>query len=298
MLIRTSITGIGDPFILRVGSVYYAYATSAPDGFLVYTSENLTDWRSAGYCFRGNAWANASFWAPEVFSRGGLYHLLYTARRTSDGSLRVGLAVSDRPEGPFRDRTDGPLFDLGYAAIDATFFADDDGRTYLYYSRDCSENTNADGAGVSEIYGAEVDGDFRFLNDPVLLTTPTMEWEKRGHPTPPKYWNEGPALLKHAGTYYLNFSASFYASRDYCVGCAVSDRPLGPFVKYPRPVLQCAPGDFSGPGHNNFFRDEKGDLFTSFHIHTDPAHPSGDRRMCLARAGFAPDGIFFIDAEE
>ena len=30
-MIRTNITGIGDPFILKNGDTYYMYATSAPD---------------------------------------------------------------------------------------------------------------------------------------------------------------------------------------------------------------------------------------------------------------------------
>ena len=70
---------------------------------------------------------------------------------------------------------------------------------------------------------------------------------------------------------------------------------MGPFVKYDVPVLYKAEGDFSGPGHNSFFTDLEGRLLTAFHIHTDPSHPSGDRRACIAEAGFTPDGKFYID---
>lgn len=44
-MIRTNITGIGDPFILKHGDTYYMYATSAPDGFRYFTSDNLIDWK-------------------------------------------------------------------------------------------------------------------------------------------------------------------------------------------------------------------------------------------------------------
>lgn len=53
----------------------------------------------------------------------------YTARRKSNHSLWIGVAVSDSPEGPFADVHNGPVFDLGYAAIAGHVFIDDDGIT-------------------------------------------------------------------------------------------------------------------------------------------------------------------------
>ena len=40
-MIKTAITGIGDPYVLLHNGKYYMYATSASDGFKYYTSENL-----------------------------------------------------------------------------------------------------------------------------------------------------------------------------------------------------------------------------------------------------------------
>ena len=293
MLIRTKITGIGDPFILREGNVYYAFATSAADGFRFFTSRDLLDWEEGGYCYSGSRWAENCFWAPEVYRYRGKYYLLYTGRWNKNHSLRIGLAVADKPQGPYRDINDGPLFDLGYACIDATLLFDGDS-VYLYFVRDCSENV-VDGQHISEIYCAELSSDLlSFKTEPKKITTPDALWERESDPV--WHWNEGPAVLKHGGKYYLNYSVNFYASPDYSVACAVADDPTGPFIKYAdNPVLKKRAGDFSGPGHNSFFYDEKGELFTAFHIHTDPESPSGDRRMCIAKAGF-DGGRFYIEA--
>ena len=60
-MIRTEITGIGDPFILKDGDTYYMYATSAPDGFKYFTSKNLTDWTKGGYCYKDSPWGENIF---------------------------------------------------------------------------------------------------------------------------------------------------------------------------------------------------------------------------------------------
>lgn len=292
-MIRTAITGIGDPFILREGSVYYMYATSAPDGFRYFRSENLTDWEEGGYCYRNSPWGENCFWAPEVYKRGDRYYMIYTARWKKNHSLRIGIAVADSPEGEFRDLKDGPLFDFGYATIDATLFSDDDGREYLYFVRDCSENI-IDGVHTSVIYCAEIAKDYsRLLSEPVPVSAPDVPWETSL--SNEWRWNEGPALLKRNGRYYLNYSVNCFDSREYSVGCAESDSPLGGFVKYAHnPILKYREGDFSGPGHNSFFQDESGRLFTAFHIHTDYDKPSGNRRACIAEVAFDDNGTMSI----
>lgn len=292
-MIRTKVTGIGDPFVLRCGDIYYAYATSAPDGFRCFTSENLTDWSDGAYCYRNSSWGENCFWAPEVYKINGRYYMLYTARWKKNHSLRIGLAAADGPAGEFQDLSDGPLFDFGYACIDATLFADEDGRYYLYYVRDCSENI-VNGVHLSEIYCVEIDPqNFSLQGDPVKVSTPDAPWETSLDPK--WHWNEGPCVLKHAGKYYLNYSVNCFNSPEYSVGCAVASAPQGPFLKYGAPVLAKRDEDFSGPGHNSFFRDKDGKLYTAFHIHTDPQNPSGNRRMCIAEAGFDETGKFGID---
>ena len=53
-------------------------------------------------------------------------------------NFRIGVAVADKPTGPFKDLSDRPVFDPGYPIIDANILFDDaSGKTYLYYSRCC-----------------------------------------------------------------------------------------------------------------------------------------------------------------
>ena len=100
-------------------------------------------------------------------------------------------------------------------------------------------------------------------------------------------WNEGPAVLKRFGKYYMNYSVNCYDNLHYSVACSEATSPLGPFIKYENnPILQYKENDFSGPGHNNFFVSKEGELLTSFHIHTFYDKPSGNRRACIAKVEF------------
>ena len=111
--------------------------------------------------------------------REGKYYMFYTAKNQQD-SLRIGLAVSEKPGGPFLDVKNEPLFDFGYAAIDANVLIDADGKKYLYYSRDCSENV-VDGLKKSEIYGVPLSDDLLSVQgEAVKLLTPQLVSLQKG----------------------------------------------------------------------------------------------------------------------
>ena len=289
------VTGIGDPFVLPNSGLYHMFATGAQIGFFHWSSSDLITFER-DKALKRSSWVHSDFWAPEVFAWKGRYVMLYTGRWKKNHSLRIGVAFSDTPEGPYSDPLGEPLFDFGYAAIDGTLTVDDAGTPYLIYSRDCSENY-VNGRHESHLYGVQLSEDLMStVGDPVLLTVPDAPWETASG----EYrWNEGPAVLRHAGKYYLFYSANYYASKEYGVGVAVSDAPLGPYVKQAgNPVLRWvkdADGQvvISGPGHNSFFTvgDE---LFTAYHTHTDPSSPDGDRQLCIDRAGFHADGTAYI----
>lgn len=189
-----------------------------------------------------------------------------------------------------------PLFDYGYAAIDGTMVTDETGIPYLIYSRDCSEN-EVEGRHESHIYGVQLAQDLlSTVGEPVLLTKPDHAWETASGDY---RWNEGPAVVKHDGHYYLYYSANYYADKKYSIGVAVADHPLGPYVKQANnPILTYVQQDdkvaVSGPGHNAFFSvgDE---LFTAYHTHTYTQNPSGNRQLNIDRAGFHADGTAYIN---
>ncbi|MBQ8802760.1 MAG: glycoside hydrolase family 43 protein [Tyzzerella sp.] len=296
MLIRTNVTDIGDPFVINNGKQYYMYATSFDvDGFKVWKSDDLKNWECLGVCLDlSDSWTCQDYWAPEVIYHNDKYVMHYTARRKSDKSLRLGVAVSERPEGPFVDVHQGPMFDFGYASIDGHVFVDDDGRAYFYYSKDCSENYVEGMGRISEVCVCEMSSDLLTLvGEPVTLFGPSMDYDSIQ--VGDQMWNEAPYVLKQDGVYYLTYSANCYATNDYCICLAKAKQPMGPFVKYDRPIMTCkdAAEDFAGPGHNAFFRDKDGGLMASFHIQTFPDAPSPNRKACICNAEIKNGTIVF-----
>lgn len=291
------ITNIGDPFILEWKGMYYLYATSAEDGFLVWSSENLVHWSQPVQAYKAGrkSFGYRDFWAPEVVWNNGKFIMHYSARWKENKSLRIGAAESESPLGPFTDVFDGkPMFDLGYAAIDGHIFKDDDGRNYIYYSRDCSENITEAGYWESHIYGAELSEDLLHLKgNAERLIIPEQDWECGTWDM--HRWTEGPYMLKQGGRYYLMYSANYYASREYCIGYASSCSPLGPFVKADNnPVLGFVEGKVSGPGHNSAVCTGDGQIWCVYHVHTDYNQPGGDRQVFLDKM-FITDGKLRIE---
>ena len=290
------IDNIGDPFILSAGGKYYVFATGGGIGFNVWPSDDLVTFGSKKKALLRAAWANGDYWAPEVYAYEGKYVMLFSARRTQDQSLRIGIAFADKPEGPYKDTMKAPLLDPGYAVIDASLFVDDDGTPYLYYSRDCSENV-VGAYHESHSYVVPLAKDLlSTAGEPVKLTVPDQAWELNSGDY---RWNEGPVVVKHGGKYYLYYSANYFASKEYGVGVAVSESPLGPFVKADiNPLLTYTMAGskvtVSGPGHNSFFTVGE-ELFTAYHTHTYPDLPSGNRQLSYDRAGFHQDGTAFIN---
>ncbi|GAA0365276.1 glycoside hydrolase family 43 protein [Alkalibacterium iburiense] len=280
---------IGDPYVLKYNDTYYMYATSLPgSGFLVWQSDNLVDWDSGTVAYahsqQDERWATGDFWAPEVIYHEDLFYMVYSARDQS-GSLKMAIATSESPTGPFIDQT-VDLINLPGSYIDGHFFIDDDGTPYMYYVKDNYENI-VDGNNVSHIYVQKMTDDLlEVTGEPELLLVPDQAWE---NPNANYQWNEGPYVVKNEGLYYLMYSANVYSSPDYAIGYAVSDQPTGPFEKYENnPILsKDLENDISGPGHNSVTVGlDNSTLYAVYHIHTDPHNPSGNRRPAIDRLYF------------
>ena len=287
-MIITDITRIGDPQILLFEDKYYCYATSHGEGFLVWESDDLVNWSEPTMCFHAiESWGKSHFWAPEVVYHKGKFVMHYTAMSRELNSLRLGVAVADSPKGPFKDVHDRPLFDLGYATIDGSVLVCEEGN-FLYYSRDCSENY-VNGIKTSQTWCMRLNDDLtEVIGEPMLMTTPTEPYELKSMAMEhPHLWNEGPCVIRRNGKYLMNYSANCYATNDYAICLAVADSPLGPWVKSAsNPVLCCREG-LTGAGHNAFFVGKDGELYTSFHIQTNPEKPGGNRRTVVGRVTFS-----------
>lgn len=320
----------GDPFILHAADgKFYMYGTSGEAGFRTYSSDDMVDWKDEGLVYRGatpESWTVDCFWAPEVYARNGKYYLFFSANWKDNPTdelenFRIGVAVADKPTGPFREMYDRPVFDPGYPIIDANLYFDDEkGNVYLYYSRCCYkhpvESEIADQAREkgwfdeieeSWIYGVEIKPDFSgVIGEPVLLLRPPVqlgdkqaEWESRSVTANEvnRRWTEGSYLIKQGDTYYMMYSANFFGGQYYAVGYATSKNPLGPYTKSDHnPVLQKnteSGGDVTGTGHNMVLTLSDGGMYCVYHGRTTR---TGDKRMVfIDKMEIKPTGELVID---
>jgi len=194
----------GDPYILHTRGMYYMYGTGAgaDKGFAAYSSKDMVTWKAEGQVYfhnNKNGWSDpkaswdGAYWAPEVYEVKGKFYMFYSAQWKVNPTkelenFRIGVAVADKPTGPFIDMTDKPVFDPGYPIIDANVFFDTNGKTYLYYSRCCYKHpVESEVADLvrkkgwfkeveeSWVYGIELKPDFSgVIGEPVLLLRPPV----------------------------------------------------------------------------------------------------------------------------
>ena len=99
--------------------------------------------------------------------------------------------------------------------------------------------------------------------------------------------NEGPAVLKHNGKFYLTFSVGSYSDNSYQVVQAVSDSLTGPYRKLTLEeggILMSGElsgsQDITGTGHHSFV--QAGDqLLMIYHRHNDPIVGGGARNPAI-----------------
>ena len=265
-----------DPFVLRVGSSYYAYATNTGDEHVVVLSSgglfgtakkrdalpNLPSWSSPGYV-----------WAPAVLQRPGGFVMYYATRVAATGQQCLSFALSSRPEGPFVDGSTGPFVcPEGGGAIDPDPFVASDGRSYLLWK-------NYDG--LTGIVGQELAPDGRNLVGAVhLLLVADQPWEAG--------IVEAPSMVEHDGRAYLFSSGNGWATANYAIGYAVCDSPLGPCTEpSPGPWLGSTPSA-QGPGSPDVFSDAHGRLWIALHswVRGKVGYPGGARNFFVVRLSF------------
>ena len=327
----------GDPYVLHVkGDKYYMYGTGgvARNGFAAYSSDDLVNWKSEGQVYfasNKNGWSDSTaewdgaYWAPEVYERNGKFYMFYSAQWRKNPTkeienFRIGVAVAEAPTGPFIDMSDKPIFDPGYPIIDANVLFNEDGKVYLYYSRACYKHpveseiaTWAKQKGwydeieESWVYGIEIKPDFSgAIGEPVMLLRPPVkmddkqaEWESRSVTSREvnRRWTEGSVAFKINDTYYMMYSANYFGGKNYAVGYATSNHPLGPFTKSNNnPVLQKnveQGGTVTGTGHNSITYSPDGkEMFCVYHGRT--INTGDERVVFIDRMKIAKDGTLSV----
>ncbi|KAL1857579.1 hypothetical protein VTK73DRAFT_8026 [Phialemonium thermophilum] len=223
------------------------------------------------------SWATRAVWAPAPIARDGKYFLYFAANDIqSDGEVGgIGVAVSDRPEGPYVDAIGRPLigtYHNGAQPIDQDVFIDDaDGQAYIYYGGHSHANVAKLNRDMISI-GTLDDGGTQFREI-----------------TPPNYV-EGAQMVKRNGMYYLMWSEGGWGGPDYAVSYAASTSPLGPFDRAVK-ILQQDPAVATGSGHNAVIRVPGSDIwYIVYHRRPLSETDQNHRVICYDRMYFEPDG--------
>jgi len=173
----------------------------------VFSSSNLTDWTDHGVIVSQDKveWVNPtsfSMWAPDCIERNGKYYFYFPANNKAGRGSGVGVAVADKPEGPYVPQ---PLPITGIMGIDPCVFIDKDGQAYIYYS-------------MNRIFGAKLKENMLELDTkPVVLG----DFPARG-------LVEGPFLFERKGIYYMTYP--HVENKIERLEYAISDNPMGPFT--------------------------------------------------------------------
>lgn len=271
-----------DPEAAVFGERYWIYPTySAPYDeqtfFDAFSSPDLVHWTKHRRVLEraAIAWARRAMWAPAIVAHEGRWFLFFSANDIqNDAELGgIGVAVADRPEGPFRDHLGKPLIDRfhhGAQPIDQFAFRDGDGQWYLIYGgwRHCNI--------------ARLRSDFRAFE-------PFADGQAFREITPQGYV-EGPFLFVRGGRYYFMWSEGGWTGPDYSVAYAIGDSPLGPFQRIGK-VLQQDPRVATGAGHHSVLQVPGTDeWYIVYHRRPLDRTDRNHRVVCIERMQFAADG--------
>ncbi|MGO4376637.1 glycoside hydrolase family 43 protein [Pseudoduganella sp. RAF53_2] len=182
-------------------------------------------------------WAERQMWAPDAAHKDGKYYLYFPAKR-ADGIFQIGVAVGDKPAGPFKPE---PTAIEGSYSIDPAVFEDNDGAYYMYFGgiwggqlqkyRDnvyaANNEEPADDQPALTARVARLNADMKnFSEAPRAVVVLDEEGKPLLAGDHDRRYFEAPWLHKHNGKYYFSYSTGDTHLLCYAVG----DNPYGPFT--------------------------------------------------------------------
>ncbi|RYY11081.1 MAG: arabinan endo-1,5-alpha-L-arabinosidase, partial [Chitinophagaceae bacterium] len=272
-----------DPEGIIFDNQYWIYPTySAPYGKQVFldafSSPDLISWTKHPHVLDTGSvkWAKRAMWAPSIIKKDKQYFLFFGANDIQSDAEKggIGVAVADRPEGPYRDHLGKPLIDKfhnGAQPIDQFAFKDADGQYYLIYGgwRHCNiAKLNKDFTGFIPFADGTV---FKEIT--------------------PEGYVEGPFMFIRDGKYYFMWSEGGWTGSDYCVAYAVADSPFGPFKRIGK-ILQQDPAIANGAGHHSVIHEPKSDnWYIVYHRRPLTEKDGNSRETCIDRMYFDENGL-------
>lgn len=194
-------------------------------------------------------------YAPDCIEKDGKYYLYFCMSDDSEG-----VAVSDKPEGPFQNPVQLPC-----GGIDPAIFIDDDGQTYYYWGQ-LSGN------------GVKVNEDMISFDRAQIVEQLVTEEEH--------YFHEGSSMRKIGDKYYYVY-ADMERGKPTALGYSIGDSPLGPF-KYQGIIIDndgCDPCSWNNHGSIECIN---GQWYVFYHRCSHGTHQY--RRLCVEPIVINSDG--------
>ena len=173
----------------------------------VFSSDNLTEWTDHGVIVSQEnvPWGNPkgySMWAPDCVEKNGKYYFFFPdAPGGGQRGFGIGVAVADRPEGPY---TVMPEPVKGTFGIDPVVLQTSKGETYIFWAG-------------GRLMGAKLNDTMTAVEgEPVEVSAPL-----------PKGFKEGPFAFEKDGKFYLTYP--WVEDKTETLAYAMSDNPLGPY---------------------------------------------------------------------
>ncbi|WP_274364125.1 family 43 glycosylhydrolase [Paenibacillus thermotolerans] len=265
---------LADPSVIRgEDGLFYAFGTEDDWGdgegsrlIPILKSPDLISWEVSGEAFESKPeWKDSGgLWAPHIAYFNDKYYLYYSMSEWGDPNPGIGVAVADKPAGPFEDK--GKLFtsdEIGVRnSIDPMLFVDN-GTPYLFWGS------------FHGIYGIEL------AKDGLSITGEKFRIAGSDY--------EAPYIIKRDGYYYFFGSLGSCCEGEnstYRVAVARSDNIKGPYTDQQGDDIVYSQGkpvvvgmfmtgeekEFVGPGHNSIVRDDNGTDWLVYHA-VDVSYP-------------------------
>ncbi|MWN76926.1 family 43 glycosylhydrolase [Labilibaculum sp. A4] len=182
-------------------------------------------------------WAGRQMWDTDVAHKNGKYYLYFPVKDKTD-IFRIGVAVSDKPEGPFVPEKH-PI--IGSYSIDPAVFEDEDGQHYMYfgglwggqlqrYRNNKAQECGSEPADEEPSLPARVvkmsDDLLEFSEEPKSLVILDENGEPLKAGDHDRRFFEASWMHKYNGKYYFSYSTG----NTHLLCYAVGDSPYGPFT--------------------------------------------------------------------
>lgn len=217
-------------------------------------------------------WIYQSVSGPTIIEKDHLYYLVFASNdiQSNDEIGGIEIAVSNKPEGPFKAYLTQPLigkFINNAQPIDAHLYKEEDNIYLLYggwgHCNLCLFNEHMT--------------DFRLIQDKKFIEI-----------TPPEYV-EAPCMLKKDGLYHMMWSSGNWVAGSCKVLTAVSKKITGPFEEA-YTILQKNDAIANGPGHHSYIiKDDQYHII--YHRRIIGDLEPGHRILCIDKLNFKGNKI-------